>query len=332
MLSPLLLSRPIVSEDQAEQRDVLISMPNKSKVMSMPEAVGRLVRPGMSLVMGAALEACIPFAVGHEIIRRQTGDLCLVGPISDTLFDLMIGGGVVSRIKAAWVGNVATGVGYHYRRAMEEGLPHPIEVEQHSNLSMATALDAGGMGLEFGLIRSLFGTDLLKNNGSLKPIACPFTGREHLAVRALNPDLAVIHAQRADEAGNTHLWGNLGLVPEAVRAARRVLVVVEEVVSEEVIRQDPNRTLIPGFKVAAVVEEPWGAHPSPVQGYYGHDDAFFEDYARATRDPETARAWLAEWVLNVRDRREYMDRLGPGRMEGLKVRHSVTSLPVEYGF
>ena len=168
---------------------------------------------------------------------------------------------MVSRVTAAWVGNVGTGLGYNFKRAVEQGLPRPLTVEDHSNLSVATALDAGAMGLTFGLTRSLFGTDILKENPNLTPVACPFTGTPHLAVKALTPDLAIIHAQRADSQGNTHLWGNLGLVPEAVRASRQVLVVVEEVVAPEVIRSDPNRTVIPGFKVAAVVEEPWGSPP-----------------------------------------------------------------------
>lgn len=307
-------------------------MSNKSKVMSMAEAVGRLVRPGLSIVMGAGLEACIPFAAGHEIIRQKRANLTLIGPISDALFDMMVGGGVASRIIAAWVGNVTTGVGYNFRRALELGLPRPIEVENHSNLSVATALDAGGMGLSFGLIRSLFGTDILNENNHIVPITCPFTGRTHLAVRALNPDLAVIHAQRADEFGNTHLWGSLGIVPEAVKASRQVLVVVEEVVSSEVIRSDPNRTMIPGFKVAAVVEEPWGAHPSPVQGYYGHDDDFFVEYARATRDADQARAWLEEWVYAVPNREHYLRKIGADRMDRLRLSHSRPACAVDYGF
>ena len=202
-----------------------------------------------------------PFSVGHEIIRKQIKELTLIGPISDVLFDMLVGGGAVSRIIAAWVGNVGTGLGYNYRRALKEGIPNPIEVENHSNLSIATALDAGGMGLEFGLTRSLFGTDIFNGNKNIIPHQCPFTGRPHLAVRALKPDLAVIHAQRADEDGNTHYWGNLGIIPEAVRASRQVLVVVEEVVSREVIRADPNRTIIPGFKVAAVGRTALGRSP-----------------------------------------------------------------------
>ncbi|MFH1134606.1 MAG: CoA-transferase [Pseudomonadota bacterium] len=300
-----------------------------SKIQGLPQAVARLVRPGMSIVMGAGLEACIPFAVGHEIIRQGKKDLTLIGPISDTLFDMMVGGGVVKKIIAAWVGNVGAGLGYNFRRAAEG---RTIEVENHSNLSVASALDAGGMGLEFGLLRSLFGTDILKHNDNMRVISCPFTGTPHVAVRALTPDLAIIHAQRADEAGNTQLWGNLGIVPEAIKASRQVLVVVEEIVGRDVIRSDPNRTIIPGFKTAAVVEEPWGAHPSPVQGHYGHDDDYYMEYAEATRTAAGAEDWLKNWVLDALDRRAYLDKLGPERLAALRVRNPAPAARVEYGF
>jgi glutaconate CoA-transferase subunit A len=161
---------------------------------------------------------------------------------------------------------------------------------------------------------------------------CPFTGRPHLAVKALNPDLAIIHCQRADETGAAHMWGNLGVVPEAVRASRQVLVTVEEVVSGEVIRSDPNRIVVPGFKVAAVAEVPWGAHPSPMQGYYGHDDDFYVDYAQATREEKDASDWMERWVLGVKDRAEYMRLLGESRMMRLRPSSSAPAAAVEYGF
>ena len=305
---------------------------SKTKVVSLAEAVHRLVRPGASLVMGAGLEACIPFAVGHEIIRQKKTDLTLIGPISDALFDMMVGGGVVRRIIAAWVGNVGTGLGYNFRRAVEQGRPHPLEVVNHSNLSVAAALDAGGMGVDFAVIRSLLGSDIEAENPDLVPLDCPFTGRRHLAVRALRPDLAVIHVQRADAGGNAHLWGPLGIVPEAVRASRQVLVVAEELVPPEVIRSDPNRTLIPGFKTAAVVVEPFGAHPSPVQGYYGHDDDYYVEYARDTRSEAGARAWLDRWVLGPRHRAEYLELVGAPRLESLKVENQAPAARVEYGY
>lgn len=300
--------------------------------MSMADAVSRLVRPGMTIVAGAGLEASIPFAAGHEIIRQQKKDLCVISPISDTFTDVLVGGGVVGKVIAAWVGNVSTGLGYNFKRAVEKGIPNPLEMIDHSNLSVATALDAGAMGVPFGIMRSLVGTDIQKDNPDFKETACPFTGEKVLAVRALRPDLAVIHAQRADEAGNTHLWGSLGVTLEAVKAARQVLVVVEEIVDPGVIRSDPNRTLIPGFKVGAVVLEPGGAHPAPVQGYYGHDGDFYVDYARATKDIDNARAWFDEWVYGVKDRKEYLEKIGRARMESLQVKNSAPAAVVEYGF
>ena len=194
-------------------------MSAKSKIMSMSEAITRYVRPGMMICLGAGLEAAVPFAAGQEIIRRRIDGLRLVGPISDALFDMMVGGGVVAEIRAAWVGNVTTGQGYYYKRAVETGTPRPIKVVSHSNLSVAAALDAGAMGVTYGLVRSLFGTDILRENEDLCEVACPFSGQKQLAVKAIRPDITIIHAQRADNAGNTHLWGNLGLVPQAVAAA-----------------------------------------------------------------------------------------------------------------
>ncbi len=307
-------------------------MSKLSKIMSMQDAVADLVKPGGSIVMGAGLEACIPFAVGHEIIRREIKDLTLVGPISDMLFDMMVGGRVVSKIIAAWIGNVSTGIGYNFRRAVENGVPNPVFVEDHSNLSITTALDAGAMGVDFGVIKSLFGTDILKENENIVEITCPFTGKPNLAVKALNPDLAVIHVQRSDKYGNAHIWGNLGFVPEAVKASRKVLVVAEEIVEPGVIRSDPNRTLIPGFKVEAVVHEPWGAHPSPVQGYYGHDDDFYVEYATHTKDYEDSEKWFEDWIFSVSSRDEYLRKLNTDRLNSLKVKHFAPSAPVEYGY
>jgi glutaconate CoA-transferase subunit A len=256
----------------------------------------------------------------------------LIGPISDALFDVMILGGVASRIVAAWVGNVGTGIGYNFQRAMDPAAARPVEMVRHSNLSVATALDAAGMGLEFGVFRTLLGSDLAADNPDLVPMDCPFTGEKHLAVRALKPDLAVIHAQRADVHGNAHLWGNLGITPEAVRAARQVLVTAEEIVDPAVIRSDPNRTIVPGFKTAAVVHEPFGAHPSPVMGYYGHDDDFYVEYARATRNPDDAVQWLRQWVLEPHFHSAYLDKLGRERLEALRPKNERPAAPAEFGF
>jgi glutaconate CoA-transferase subunit A len=246
-----------------------------SKLVSMQQAIAEHVPSGSMVLLGAQLEQMIPFAAGHELIRQGRRDLTLVGPISDILFDQMIGAGCVSRVMAAWVGNVSAGVAYCFRRAVEQDVPRAIATVDYTNLTMALALHAGAMGVPFMPTYSALGSDLLKRNGNLREFSSPVNEDRLVAVRALRPDVAVLHVQRADENGNAHLWGNLGVAVDGARAARKVILVAEEIVSPSVIASDPNRTLIPGFLVTAVVHEPWGAHPSPVQGYHGRDHPFF---------------------------------------------------------
>src|SRR6266852_2456908 len=303
-----------------------------SKLVSMQKAVTEHVPPGSMVLMGAQLEQMIPFAAGHEIIRQGRRDLTLVGPISDILFDQMIGAGCVSRVMAAWVGNVSAGVAYCFRRAVEQGIPRAIATVDYTNMTMALALHAGAMGVPFMPTYSALGSDLLKRNGNLREFSSPVNEDRLVAVRALRPDVAVLHVQRADKNGNAHLWGNLGVAVDGARAARKVILVAEEIVSASVIASDPNRTLIPGFLVTAVVHEPWGAHPSPVQGYYGRDHAFFSQYHEQSRRVEDFEQWLAHWVTGVAARREYMDLLGTTRVESLGVRQHAYSAPADFGY
>ena len=237
----------------------------------MKEAVARFVPDGASVCMGTALEALIPFAAGHELIRQRRRGLTLVGPISDILFDQLVGAGCVARIQAAWVGNVSAGLGYNYRRAVEHGVPHRIEVEDHSNLSMAAALQAGAMGAPYVPTYSLLGTGLVESNPSFKQARDPFSGGPVVLVPALTPDVAILHVQRADAEGHAHCWGTLGITRPAALAARRLVIVAEEIWPRERILSDPGLVLAPTLKVAAVVHEPFGAYPSPVQGCYGRD-------------------------------------------------------------
>jgi glutaconate CoA-transferase subunit A len=302
-----------------------------SKLVQMEEAIARHVPSGSMVLMGAQLEQMIPFSAGHEIIRQGRRDLTLVGPISDILFDQMIGAGCVSRMMAAWVGNVSAGVGYCLRRAVEQGVPRRIEMVDYSNFTVALALHAGALGVPFMPTYSTMGSDLLKKNGNLREFPSPVNEEKLVAVRALRPDVAIIQVQRADEQGNAHLWGSLGVAVDGPRAARKVIVVAEEIVSPEVIASDPNRTVIPGFLVAAVVPEPWGAHPSPVQGYYGRDHAFFHQYHEQSRRIEDFENWLTRWVLGLPDRREYMNQLGACRVEALGVREHAYSAPADFG-
>jgi glutaconate CoA-transferase, subunit A len=236
-----------------------------SKLISMREAVADLVPDGASVALGLQMEQMIPFAPGHEIIRQKKRDLTLIGPISDILFDQIIGAGCVKQVIAAWVGNVMMGSAYNFRRAVEQD---GMKVFNMTNFTVALALQAGAMGVPFLPTRTALGSDVTKGNQFFHQIVSPFEPKETLlAVRALNPDVTIVHVQRADREGNAHCWGNFGVMIEGVRAAKHVIVVAEEIVEPEVIASDPNRTVIPGFLVNAVVECRYGAHPSPVQGY-----------------------------------------------------------------
>jgi glutaconate CoA-transferase subunit A len=298
----------------------------------MKEAIAQYVPDGTSVAIGLALEPCIPYAAGHEIIRQHRSDLTLIGPISDILFDELIGAGCVSRVTAAWIGNVSAGLGHCYRRAAEHAVPQSITIEENSNYTIALALLAASMGSPFIPTRTLLGSDILRQNPSLQQIISPFDGKPLVLVPALQPDVTIVHVQRSDEDGNAHLWGNLGVTEEAVLAARNVIIVAEEIVAHEVIISDPNRVLGPSFKVCAVVHEPWGAHPSAVQGYYTRDHLFFDEYHRQTRTLEGFQQWLGEWVLGLPDRATYITQLGQTRIHNLEIKEHHYAAPVDYGY
>jgi glutaconate CoA-transferase subunit A len=300
--------------------------------MALGEAIDRYLADGMSVVMGTGLEGFIPFAAGHEIIRQGKRDLTLIGPISDILFDQLIGAGCVRKVIAAWVGNVSAGSAYNYRRAVEEGIPRPVEVEDHTNFTIALSLHAAALGIPFIPARTALGSDVQRRNANLLETSCPYTGEKLIAVRAIQPDVAIVHVQRADESGNCHLWGNLGVTIDAVRASRAVIVTAEEIVPSDVILSDPNRTVIPGTFVTAVVHEPWGAHPSPVVGFYNRDSDFFHEYHRQTVTREKFLEWLNEWVLGVKNRDAYLEQLGQRRLQSLRPKKSARSVPVEFGY
>jgi len=298
----------------------------------MREAVTEHVPSGAMVLLGAQMEQMIPFAAGHEIIRQGKRDLTLVGPVSDILFDQLIGAGCAAKIFAAWVGNVSAGVGYCLRRAVEQGIPRPVQMVDYSNFTLALGLHAGALGVPFMPTYSAFGSDLLARNGNLREFPSPVNEEKLIAVRALRPDVTILHLQRADELGNAHLWGSLGVAVDGARAARKVIVVAEEIVAPEVIASDPNRTLVPGFLVAAVVHEPWGAHPSPVQGYYGRDHAFFTQYHEQSRELADFEEWLARWVVGVPDRRAYVEQLGACRVDELGVKEHAYSAQADFGY
>jgi len=299
--------------------------------MSMREAVARFVPDGAAVCMGAALEALIPFAAAHELIRQRRRNLTLVGPISDMLFDQLVGAGSVGRIIAAWVGNVSAGLGHNFRRAVEQGIPHPLAVDDHSNLTIAVGLQAGALGAPYIPTRSLLGTDLLRSNPTFRQATDPWSGDPVVLIPALMPDVAILHVQRADEDGHAQAWGTLGVTRQVALAARAVIIVAEEILPRERILSDPNLVLAPPFKVAAVVHEPWGAYPSPVQGHYGRDHDFYHRFHEESRTVEGNRAWLDRWVLGVTDWKGFLDQVGAERLEGLRVKRPRLSEPLDFG-
>ena len=303
-----------------------------SKLTTMHDAIARYVSDGSFVAIGLALEPVIPFAAAHEIIRQQRHDLTLIGPISDILFDQLIGAGCVERITAAWAGNVSEGLGYCYRRAAEKGIPRPLIIEEHSNFTIGLALRAASIGSPYIPTRSTLGSDIPHQNPNLIPAISPVDGTPLLLIPAIHPDVTIIHVQRSDEDGNAHLWGNFGITEEAMLAAKDVILVTEEVVSREVILSDPNRVLGPSFKVRAVVHEPWGAHPSAVQGYSNRDHAYYHEYHERTRTVEGFQDWLHDWVLDVPTRAAYVQKLGEERLRNLGVKTHRYAAPVDYGY
>jgi len=301
-----------------------------SKLRSMRDAIAEFVPDGASVAMGLQMEQMIPFAAGHEMIRQKKHGLTLIGPISDILFDQLIGAGCVEQIIAAWVGNVMMGSAYNFRRAVEQD---GMKVFNLSNFAVALALQAGAMGVPFLPTKTALGTDTAKGNHFFYQIFSPFAPKESLwAVRALNPDVTIVHVQRADREGNAHCWGNFGVMIEGVRAAKRVIVMAEEIVEPELIASDPNRTIIPGFLVNAVVECPYGAHPSPVQGYYNRDNDFFREYHGQTKTKADSDTWLDRWVYSTPDRQAYLYRLGSDRVEALGVKEHAYAAQADFGY
>jgi glutaconate CoA-transferase subunit A len=298
----------------------------------MSEAIQRFVPDGASVALGCALEPLIPFAAGHELIRQRRHDLTLIGPISDILFDQLIGAGCVSRIIAAWVGNVSEGLGHCYRRAAEQQVPHAIAIEDHSNYSVSLALLAAALGVPYIPMVSLLGSDIARDHPTLRLAPSPLDGAPHLLMPALQPDVAILHVQRADAEGRAHVWGGLGISEEAALAARGVIYTAEEIVPSEVILSDPNRVLAPALKTLAVVHAPGGAHPSPVQGHYNRDHAYFAEYHQRTRSAEDFEQWLSEQVLEVADRAAYLKRLGAKRWSALTAKERRLAAPVDYGY
>jgi glutaconate CoA-transferase, subunit A len=301
------------------------------KLRLLHDAIALDVEDGMSLAMGCGLESLIPFAASHEIMRQKRQELTLICPISDMQFDQLIGAGCVKKIIASWVGNVAAGLGHNYRRAAESGIPHSIEIEEHSNFTIGQGLQAAAMGLPFLPTRTVQGSEF-RTSDQFQSIRCPFTDEELVAVRAIRPDVTILHVQRADAQGNAHVWGNFGVMREAALAAKKVILTCEEVVDHEVILSDPNRTVIPGFVVSSVVHEPFGSFPSPTQGYVRRDDDFYFEYHKATRTRDGFEQWLKKWVFGVEDHRDFLNLLGKERVKNLKAEGGLFAPAVSFNY
>jgi glutaconate CoA-transferase, subunit A len=273
-----------------------------AEVVPLAEAVAQIVRDGDAVAL-EGFTHLIPHAAGHELIRQGRRDLTLIRLTPDLVYDQMIGMGCARRLVFSWGGNPGVGSLHRFRDAVERGWPAPLELDEHSHAGMAAAYAAGASGLPFGVLRGYAGTDLAQRSDTLRFIDCPFTGERLAAVRSLRPDVAVIHAQQADRAGNVQLWGISGVQKEAVLAAQRALVTVEEIVPE--LRPRPDAVVLPSWVLSAISLVPGGAHPSYAHGYYDRDNAFYVAWDAISRDRERFRAWMERHVLGTADVGEY---------------------------
>jgi len=298
------------------------------KLATMHDAVAAHVHDGDTIAI-EGFTHLICFAAAHEIIRQRRRRLTLCRLTPDLIADQMIAAGCLERLVFSWAGNPGAGSLHAFRRAVERK-DRPLEIEEYSHFGMVARFSAGASGLPFWPLRNYEGTDLPRANDQIRTLTCPFTGASVAAVPALTPDVTIVHVQRADVDGNAQVWGITGVQKEAAFAAKRVIVVAEEIVDDEIIRSDPNRTLIPGFVTTAVVHEPWGAHPSYVQGYYDRDNAFYVEWEDISRDPARLTAYLDEQVHGVADRAAYMRR-HPNLAKRLAARERMSS-GVNYGY
>jgi glutaconate CoA-transferase, subunit A len=250
----------------------------------------------------------IPHAAGHEIIRQQRRDLHLVRMTPDMVYDQLIGAGCASRLTFSWGGNPGVGSLQRFRDAVETGWPHPLAIEEHSHAGMACRYQAGASGLPFGVLRGYVGTDLVTVTESIKPITCPFTGEQLMAVPALNPDVTIIHAQRADREGNVQIWGLVGIQKEAVMAAKRSIITVEEIV--DTLSPVPGAVVLPSWAISAVCEVPGGAHPSFAMGYSVRDNAFYKAWDDISKSRDTFQAWVNEHIRSTEDFAGYQHSIG----------------------
>jgi len=297
-----------------------------TKLVPLSEAIAKHVNDGDS-VYAAGFTHLIPFAAGHEMIRQGKNDLTLARATPDLIYDQMVAAGCARKVIFSYIGNPGVGSLRIVRSALEQG---KLEWEEYSHFGMITRLQAGASGLPFLPMKQTGATDLEKVNPQIKRIPDPFGGKDVIVVSALNPDVAIVHVQRADANGNAHLWGIIGEQKEAAFAAKKVILTAEEIVDESVIRSDPNRTMIPGIVVSAVCHVPFACHPSYAQGYYDRDNDFYLAWDRISESAEATKRYLDEWVYGVKDRNEYWERLGAEVHKRLEVPQQMSE-PINYG-
>jgi glutaconate CoA-transferase subunit A len=286
-----------------------------TKLTSLEKAVSQFVHDG-DVIYAAGFTHLIPFAAGHEIIRQGRKNLTLARATPDLIYDQMVAAGCARKVIFSYMGNPGVGSLRIVRAAIERG---ELEWEEYSHFGMITRLQAGAAGLPFVPMNQTGATDLERANPLIRRVSDPYSGKEVIVVPALNPDVAIVHVQRADASGNVHLWGIIGEQKEVAFAAKQVILTAEEIVDEAVIRSDPNRTLIPGFIVNAVCHVPHAAHPSYAQGYYDRDNDFYLKWDKVSESAELTKQWLEEWVYGVKDRAEYWKKLGEETHTRLKV-------------
>ena len=297
-----------------------------TKLQSLSSAVSNLVQDG-DIVYAAGFTHLIPFAAGHEIIRQQKMNLTLARATPDLIYDQMVAAGCARKVIFSYMGNPGVGSLRIVRAALERG---ELEWEEYSHFGMITRLQAGASGLPFLPMNQTGAMDLEKANSLIKRVTDPYSGQEVIVVPALHPDVAIVHVQRADENGNAHLWGIVGEQKEVAFASKRVILTAEEIVDENIIRSDPNRTLIPGFIVSAVCHVPHAAHPSYAQGYYDRDNEFYLNWDKLSESPDAVKQYLDDWILGIKNRDEYWEKLGSDKHTRLKLKSRI-SATVDYG-
>jgi len=302
-----------------------------SKLLSMKEAISENLNDGDSLYI-EGFTHLIGFSAAHEIIRQKKRNLELQRLTPDLVYDQLIEAGCAKKLLFSWTGNPGVGSLHSVRRRVEKPEQYgELELEEYSHFGMVMRLVAGSQGLPFAVLNNYQGSDYLKINSKIKSIDCPYTQKKLATVPALNPDLAIIHCQRSDELGNAQVWGLMGTQKELAFAAKKTIIVCEEIISTEQIRKDPNRTLIPSFIVDAVVVEPHGAHPSFAQGYYDRDNEFYIEWDKVSRDPQLMKEYFDEWVYGVKDRAEYWSKLTEAKKTLLKANERLSG-QVNYGY